>query len=165
MSENGGSGNFSGAISMNPEKLYNIALNGVDLESRVNANFLKLDEVFSGLIDAVQTPELNTQLKSLYDTFRKVENDFDRNSQIINKFFESQLQDYNKHAQNIIESTTSLSNSIDNKTSDENTNNNESTKVYTYTEEDGLKEATNVGYISDDDLMNDTAFGASGNSN
>lgn len=34
----------------------------------------------------------------------------------------------------------------------------EPTKVYTYGE-DGLKEATNVGYISDSDLMHDTAFG------
>lgn len=200
MGELNGVANFSGKISMNPEKLYNIALNGVDLQNRVNANFQSLNDVFDELINSVQTPELNAQLKSLYDTFRKVENDFDRNEQIINEFFENQLQDYNKHAQNITEATTNLSGSIDygnngtavnntsvyssneaktveTSTSDENetvkyntsnearavepntSSEGEPTKVYTYTEKDGLREATNVSYISDYDLRNDTAFG------
>ena len=63
----------SGVISMNPKALYNTALSGVDLESRVNANFQHLDDVFEELIQSVQTPELNSRLKSLYETFRKVE--------------------------------------------------------------------------------------------
>ena len=105
-------GSGSGAISMNPEKLYNIALNGMDLESRVNANFQSLDGVFEELINSVQTPELNSQLKSLYDTFRKVENDFDRNNQVINNFFENQLQKYGKLAQNITDATGNLTGSI-----------------------------------------------------
>ena len=41
-----GSNGNSGIVSMNPEKLYNTALNGMDLESRVNANFQSLDGVF-----------------------------------------------------------------------------------------------------------------------
>ena len=194
MGELNGVANFSGKISMNPEKLYNIALNGVDLQNRVNANFQSLNDVFDELINSVQTPELNAQLKSLYDTFRKVENDFDRNEQIINEFFENQLQDYNKHAQNITEATTNLSGSIDYDNKGDSTNNNtsvysrdkissddsnissetkavesntssegEPTKVYTYTEKDGLREATNVNYISDYDLRNDTAFGVRSN--
>ena len=193
MGELNGVANFSGKISMNPEKLYNIALNGVDLQNRVNANFQSLNDVFDELINSVQTPELNAQLKSLYDTFRKVENDFDRNEQIINEFFENQLQDYSKHAQNITEATTNLSGSIDNDNKGDATNNtsvysrdkisstdsvisdgakavesnvsneNEPTKAYTYTEKDGLREATNVGYISDYDLRNDTAFGVRSN--
>ncbi len=183
MGELNGVANFSGKISMNPEKLYNIALNGVDLQNRVNANFQSLNDVFDELINSVQTPELNAQLKSLYDTFRKVENDFDRNEQIINEFFENQLQDYSKHAQNITEATTNLSGSIDYDNKGDSTNNNtsvyskdkissddsdvsiegEPTKVYTYTEKDGPREATNVGYISDYDLRNDTAFGVRSN--
>ncbi|MCI7241613.1 MAG: hypothetical protein MR550_03620, partial [Bacilli bacterium] len=202
-----GSNGNSGIVSMNPEKLYNTALNGMDLESRVNANFQSLDGVFEELINSVQTPELNSQLKSLYDTFRKVENDFDRNNQVINNFFENQLQKYGKLAQNISDATGNLTGSIgfDNKVnSDKNvmpisghvtkdiwatdpgankgnsgtvdvqpvkpvyseqgdTSNLEPTKVYTYDEVNGLREATNVGYKSDYDLMHDTAFGVTPN--
>ena len=202
-----GSNGNSGIVSMNPEKLYNTALNGMDLESRVNANFQSLDGVFEELINSVQTPELNSQLKSLYDTFRKVENDFDRNNQVINNFFENQLQKYGKLAQNISDATGNLTGSIgfDNKVnSDKNvmpisghvtkdiwttdpgankgnsgtvdvqpvkpvyseqgdTSNLEPTKVYTHDEVNGLREATNVGYKSDYDLMHDTAFGVTPN--
>ena len=202
------SGGNSGIVSMNPEKLYNTALNGMDLESRVNANFQSLDGVFEELINSVQTPELNSQLKSLYDTFRKVENDFDRNNQVINNFFENQLQKYGKLAQNITDATGNLTGSIgfdNNVNSDKNvmpisdhitkdiwstdpgankgnsgtvdvqpvkpvyseqgdTSNLEPTKVYTYDEVNGLREATNVGYKSDYDLMHDTAFGVTPNS-
>lgn len=176
MGELNGFANFSGKISMNPEKLYNIALNGVDLQNRVNANFQSLNDVFDELINSVQTPELNAQLKSLYDTFRKVESDFDRNEQIINEFFENQLQDYSKHAQNITEATTNLSGSIDYDNKSDAPNNTsvyskdkissdgsdvssegEPTKVYN-AEKDVPREATNIDHISDYDLRNDTAM-------
>lgn len=214
----------SGVVSMNPKALYNTALNGVDLESRVNANFQHLDNVFEELIESVQTPELNSKLKSLYDTFRKVENDFDRNNQVINKFFEGQLQSYSEHAETISDAANNLSenigfgdngnydldhnvmpisgnsshltkdiwstdpgayrgsdkigNSLGNVNSSKseivdiqpikpvvevqgssNSSNLEPTKVYTYDEINGLKEATNVGHKSDYDLIHDTAFG------
>lgn len=215
-----GSQGSSGVVSMNPKALYNTALNGVDLESRVNANFQHLDDVFGELIQSVQTPELNSRLKSLYETFRKVENDFDKNNQVINKFFEGQLQSYSEHAEKISEAVGNLSQNSDSSSNSSNdkvmpisgnighftkdvwptdpgayrgsdkignslgdvnsdksgivdiqpvkpvvevqgssdSSNSGPTKVYTYDETSGLREATNVGYKSDYDLGNDTAF-------
>lgn len=104
------SGNSSsGELDMKPDKLLNISLNGVDLASRINTSFQHINEVFEGLIESVQTPELNSKLKSLYETFRKVENDFDRNNQIANKFFESQVQSYSELAEIIIDEANNLS--------------------------------------------------------
>ncbi len=170
-----GSNGNSGIVSMNPEKLYNTALNGMDLESRVNANFQSLDGVFEELINSVQTPELNSQLKSLYDTFRKVENDFDRNNQVINNFFENQLQKYGKLAQNISDATGNLTGSIgfDNKVnSDKNVMpiSGHVTKDIWATDPGANK--GNSGTVdvqpvkpvySDYDLMHDTAFGVTPN--
>ena len=220
-----GSQGSSGVVSMNPKALYNTALNGVDLESRVNANFQHLDDVFEELIQSVQTPELNSRLKSLYETFRKVENDFDKNNQVINKFFEGQLQSYSEHAEKIGEAVGNLSqnsgsssnssndklmlisgnvghltkdiwptdpgayrgsdkigNSLGDVNSDKSgivdiqpvkpvvevqgssdSSNSGPTKVYTYDETSGLREATNVGHKSDYDLKYDTAFGVNPN--
>ena len=220
-----GSQGSSGVVSMNPKALYNTALNGVDLESRVNANFQHLDDVFEELIQSVQTPELNSRLKSLYETFRKVENDFDKNNQVINKFFEGQLQSYSEHAETISEAVGNLSQNsgsssnssndkvmpisgnighltkdiwptdpgayrgsdkIGNSLGDVNSgksgivdiqpvkpvvevqgssssSNLGPTKVYTYDETNGLREATNVGHKSDYDLIHDTAFGVNPN--
>ena len=45
-----------------------------------------------------------------------------------------------------------------------NSSNLEPTKVYTYDEVNGLREATNVGRKSDYDLIHDTAFGVTPNS-
>ena len=221
-----GSQGSSGVVSMNPKALYNTALNGVDLESRVNANFQHLDDVFEELIQSVQTPELNSKLKSLYETFRKVENDFDKNNQVINKFFEGQLQSYSEHAEKISEAVGNLSqnsgsssnssndkvmlisgnvghltkdiwptdpgayrgsdkigNSLGDINSDKSgivdiqpvkpvaevqgssdSSNLGPTKVYTYDETNGLREATNVGHKSDYDLKYDAAFGVNPNS-
>ena len=130
-----------------------------------------------------------------------------KNNQVINNFFENQLQKYGKLAQNISDATGNLTGSIgfDNKAnSDKNvmpisghvtkdiwatdpganngnsgtvdvqpvkpvyseqgdTSNLEPTKVYTHDEVNGLREATNVGYKSDYDLMHDTAFGVTPN--
>lgn len=170
-----GSNGNSGIVSMNPEKLYNTALNGMDLESRVNANFQSLDGVFEELINSVQTPELNSQLKSLYDTFRKVENDFDRNNQVINNFFENQLQKYGKLAQNISDATGNLTGSIgfDNKVnSDKNvmpifghvTKDNWATDPGANKGNSGTVDVQPVKPVySDYDLMHDTAFGVTPN--
>ena len=104
--------NMSGKISMNPKELYNVTLTGVDLESRVSDNFQKMNDAFESILQAVKTPELNQKVVALYDIFKQVETNFNQNNRIVNDFFSKKLQEYNEHALNITEASSTLSSNL-----------------------------------------------------
>lgn len=100
--------NFNGTISMNPKKLYEISLTGVEVEEKVRINYQKLNTAIEDLIQSVKTPELNSQLKNLYEIFKKIEENFNNNNSVVNDFFANKIQEYTKHAENITEVSNTL---------------------------------------------------------
>lgn len=100
--------NFTGTISMNPKHLYEISLTGIELEEKVKSNYQKLNMVIEELIQSVKTPELNKQLVNLYEIFKRVEENFNNNNNIINDFFTRKIEEYNSHAKNITEASNIL---------------------------------------------------------
>lgn len=93
--------NFTGSISMNPQRLYQISINGANLGEKVKTNYQKLNVTIEELLSAVKTPELNKQLEMLYEIFKKIEENFNGYNNTLNTFFANKIEEYNKHAQNI----------------------------------------------------------------
>lgn len=100
--------NFTGSISMNPKRLYEISLKGIELEEKVKTNYEKLNVVVEELIQSVKTPELNKQLESLYEIFKRIEENFNNNNNVINDFFTKKINEYNTHAENITSASNTL---------------------------------------------------------